>query len=95
MLSICCRVKPDWALLVPESREEVTTEGGLDVAGDPGRVAEAIARLKDAGILTSLFIDPDLGSNRSISKVGVDAVELHTGPYALAKHDQQTAELAG
>ncbi len=94
VLSICCRVKPDWALLVPESREEVTTEGGLNVAADRGRIAAAIAKLKAAGILTSLFVDPDLHQIDAAAKLGVDAVELHTGPYALAKRDAQTAELA-
>jgi pyridoxine 5-phosphate synthase len=94
VLSICCRVKPDWALLVPESRQEVTTEGGLDVAADTGQVAKAIVRLKDAGILTSLFIDPDIQQIEASAKLGADAVELHTGPYALAKHEAQTAELA-
>ena len=94
VLAICCRVKPDWALLVPESRQEVTTEGGLDVAADNGRIANAIARLKDAGILTSLFIDPDTQQIEAAAKVGAEAVELHTGPYALAKREQQTAELA-
>jgi len=94
VLSICCRVKPDWALLVPESRQEVTTEGGLDVAADSGRVAAAIAKIKEAGILVSLFIDPDIHQIEAASKLGADAVELHTGPYALAKHDAQTTELA-
>jgi pyridoxine 5-phosphate synthase len=93
VLSICCRVKPDWALLVPESREEVTTEGGLDVAGDTGRIAAAIAQLKDADILTSLFVDPDPKQIEASARLGVDAVELHTGPYAITKHEAQTAEL--
>ncbi len=86
VLSICCRVKPDWALLVPESRLEVTTEGGLNVATDSGRIAAAIGRLKDAGILVSLFIDPDPRQIEAAAKLGADAVELHTGPYALARH---------
>lgn len=94
VLAICCRVKPDWALLVPESRQEVTTEGGLNVADDRGRIAAAVARLKDAGILTSLFIDPDLHQIEAAAKLQVDAVELHTGPYALARRDAQTVELA-
>lgn len=94
VVSIACRVCPDWALLVPESREEVTTEGGLNVAADSGKIAAAIQRLKDAGILVSLFIDPDLHQVEAAAKLGVDAVELHTGPYALAKGDALTAELA-
>ena len=94
VVSIACRILPDWALLVPESREEVTTEGGLDVAADRGRVAAAVERLKQADILVSLFIDPDIRQVEAAAKLGVDAVELHTGPYALARRDQQTVELA-
>ncbi len=94
VVSIACRVKPDWALLVPESREEVTTEGGLDVAADKGRVADAIKRLQDAGILVSLFVDPDVHQVEASAELGVDAVELHTGPYALARRDDRTNELA-
>jgi pyridoxine 5-phosphate synthase len=93
VLAMACRVKPDWALLVPESREEVTTEGGLNVAGDRGRVAAAIERLKAEGILTSLFIDPDVSQVEAAAKLGVDAVELHTGPYALAKGEAVEREL--
>jgi pyridoxine 5-phosphate synthase len=94
VVAIACRILPDWALLVPESREEVTTEGGLDVAGDRGRVAAAVERLKQANILVSLFIDPDLRQVEAAAALNVDAVELHTGPYALAKREQQTEELA-
>lgn len=94
VVRIACQSRPVWALLVPESRLEVTTEGGLDVAGDNGRVADAVKRLKDEDILVSLFIDPDLKQVDAAAKLGVDAVELHTGPYALARRDAQTAELA-
>lgn len=94
VVAIACRVLPDWALLVPESREEVTTEGGLDVAADRGRIAGAIERLKQADILVSLFIDPDPRQVEAAARLGVDAVELHTGPYALARRAQQTEELA-
>ncbi|TWU57749.1 pyridoxine 5'-phosphate synthase [Rubripirellula reticaptiva] len=93
VVDICCRTQPDWGLLVPESRQEVTTEGGLDVAGDSGRVKSAVQRLKDAGILVSLFIDPDMDQIRAASELGVDAVELHTGPYAIARRDDQKREL--
>ena len=92
VVSIACRHKPDWALLVPESREEVTTEGGLNVLGDDGRIAKAIERLKAEDILVSLFVDPDLEQVAASADLGVDAVELHTGPYALAKGEAQTAE---
>jgi len=94
VLAIACRAVPDWALLVPESRQEVTTEGGLNAAGDDGRIAEAIGRLREAGILVSLFVDPDLHQIDASARLGADAVELHTGPYALAKGDAQFAELA-
>ncbi|WP_146393579.1 pyridoxine 5'-phosphate synthase [Allorhodopirellula solitaria] len=89
VLDICCRLKPDWALLVPESRQEVTTEGGLDVAGDQGRIRDAVARIADTGIQTSLFLDPDPSQIDAAARLGVDAVELHTGPYAVAadRHD--------
>ncbi|MEO1614500.1 MAG: pyridoxine 5'-phosphate synthase [Planctomycetota bacterium] len=97
VLEIAVRAKPTWALLVPESREEVTTEGGLDVASDNGRIANAVARLRDAGILTSLFIDPEPQSVEAAAAMNVDAVELHTGPYALAQPgndaDQELARL--
>ena len=94
VIDIACRVHPEWALLVPESRIEITTEGGLDVVADDGRVAAAVKRLQQAGILVSLFIDPDLKQVEASAKLGVDAVELHTGPYALARRAAQTAELA-
>ena len=94
VVAIACRTGPDWALLVPESRQEVTTEGGLDVAADTGRVADAITRLKESDILVSLFIDPDLHQVEAAARLGADAVELHTGPYALARRDDVTVELA-
>ena len=93
VLSICCRLKPDWALLVPESREEVTTEGGLDVAGDRGRIADAVSRIRDAGIQTSLFLDPEPKQIEAAAAMGVDAVELHTGPYAVADRHHVGEEL--
>ena len=92
VLDICCRVRPDWALLVPESRQEVTTEGGLDVAAEQGRISKAIARLKDHGILVSLFLDPDPRQIDAAARLNVDAVELHTGPYALAGRENLPAE---
>ncbi|MGI9471216.1 MAG: pyridoxine 5'-phosphate synthase [Rubripirellula sp.] len=94
VVGIACRMRPDWALLVPESREEVTTEGGLDVAGDQGRIAATIEKLKAEDILVSLFIDPDLHQVEASSKLGADAVELHTGPYALARKEQIVVELS-
>ncbi len=84
VLDIACRVKPDQATLVPERREEITTEGGLDAAGQHSRVAEVVGRLQDAGISVSLFLDPELRQIETAAELGVDAVELHTGQYALA-----------
>jgi len=82
---IACRVKPDQATLVPERREEVTTEGGLDVAGQRDRVADVARRLHEAGIPVSLFLDPDRRQIEAGVELGADAIELHTGQYALAK----------
>ena len=93
VLEIACRLKPSLALLVPEKREEVTTEGGLDVANDAGRIAMAVAKLKDAGIETSLFIDPEIRQIEAAAKINADAVELHTGPYALARGKEFQREL--
>jgi len=89
VLQIACRTKPDQATLVPERREEITTEGGLDVLGQRARVAEVTARLHDAGISVSLFLDPDTGQIEAAEQLGADAVELHTGQYALAKPGQE------
>ncbi|PAY21197.1 pyridoxine 5'-phosphate synthase [Rhodopirellula sp. SM50] len=93
VLAIALRARPDWALLVPESRQEVTTEGGLNVAADDGRIAAAIERLKNQDILTSLFVDPDTDQVAAAAKLGADAVELHTGPYALAQRNAINEEL--
>ncbi|MHB1035826.1 MAG: pyridoxine 5'-phosphate synthase [Pirellulales bacterium] len=95
VLQIACSVKPDQATLVPERREEVTTEGGLDVAGNLKRTAEAVDRLKNAGIIVSLFLDPDPRQIEAARKTAADAIELHTGRYALAPLGaEQDAELA-
>ncbi len=91
VLAIACETRPFQATLVPERREEVTTEGGLDVVGGRDRVAEAVRRLKDAGIVVSLFLDPDRAQIAAGVELGVDAIELHTGAYAhaSAKHNGQ------
>ena len=82
MVAIAERLRPEQVTLVPERREEVTTEGGLDVARDPAHLAGALARLRDAGVRTSLFIDPDATMVRRSRDLGADAIELHTGSYA-------------
>ena len=84
VLRIACEVAPDQATLVPERREEVTTEGGLDVNGQRELVGSAVARLQQAGMVVSLFVDPDPAQIEASSAVGADAVELHTGRYASA-----------
>ena len=95
VVAIACETRPDQATLVPEKREEVTTEGGLDLIGSHARVAEAIKKLRAAGISISLFLDPDPRQLEAAAKLGADAVELHTGEYALATgEERQNAELA-
>ena len=86
ILSLACEIRPMQATLVPENREEITTEGGLDLSGDTKRseIGQAIRKLKDSGIRTALFVDPDEESIRFSAELGVDAVELHTGEYANA-----------
>ena len=86
-------IRPDEACIVPEKREEVTTEGGLDVSRDTDRVKKAVARLKDKGIIVSLFIDPDEKQIRLAADAGADCVELHTGAYALADGEKAEEEL--
>ena len=95
VLDIACQTKPTQATLVPENRQEVTTEGGLDVVGQRARLAEAVNRLKAAGIVVSLFLDADERQIEAGRDLGADAVELHTGQYALAALGApQAAELA-
>jgi pyridoxine 5-phosphate synthase len=97
VLAIACDAAPHQATLVPERREEVTTEGGLDVVGSRARVGDAVRRLKDAGIIVSLFLDPDPAQIDAGAALGAQAIELHTGAYAQAatKHqiEQTQAEL--
>jgi pyridoxine 5-phosphate synthase len=93
VLDIACQVLPDQATLVPERREEVTTEGGLDAIGSRAAVNEAVAQLRDAGMVVSLFLDPDIPQIEFASEAGADAVELHTGQYALARGPAREQEL--
>jgi pyridoxine 5-phosphate synthase len=87
MVGIACAIRPEMAMLVPEGRHEVTTEGGLDVAGQRARMREVIARLADAGIVTSVFIDAELEQVEAAAQVGARVCEIHTGPYAHAFHN--------
>ena len=89
ILEIAEETRPYQATLVPERREEVTTEGGLDVVGQRGKVAAAVQRLQEAGIVTSLFLDPDPAQIDAGVEAGADAVELHTGAYAHASAEHR------
>lgn len=89
ILKIACRVRPDQATMVPEKRKELTTEGGLDVAGNLRKISKAVKRLKEKGIFVSLFIDPELRQIKASAKTGAQMVELHTGCYAEAKSKEK------
>ena len=93
IVDLALDVKPQQVTLVPERREEITTEGGLDVVAQRDTVAETTRRLRDAGIEVSLFLDPSIEQIQAAAAVGADAVELHTGQYALASGAAQTQEL--
>ncbi len=93
MLEIACAVKPSDVCLVPEKRTELTTEGGLEVAGAMGPVSDAVALLAEAGIRVSLFIDPDPVQIAAAAKAGAPVIELHTGAYAEAEGEAAQAEL--
>jgi pyridoxine 5-phosphate synthase len=88
MVKIASRVRPDWSCLVPEKRQEVTTEGGLDLAKNKKRVGGAIEKLKRAGIKVSLFIEPSIQAVKLSHELGADAVELHTGRYCIATQEK-------
>jgi pyridoxine 5-phosphate synthase len=86
MVDIACALKPEMAMLVPEGRQEVTTEGGLDVAGQKKALAATVKKLADAGIMTSVFIDADARQVDAAAAIGARVCEIHTGPYAHAFH---------
>jgi pyridoxine 5-phosphate synthase len=86
MVAIACRIRPEMAMLVPEGRQEITTEGGLDVAAREAELRARIARLADAGIVTSVFIDADPAQIGAAARIGARVCEIHTGPYAHAFH---------
>ncbi|MEX2467004.1 MAG: pyridoxine 5'-phosphate synthase, partial [Gemmatimonadota bacterium] len=94
---VACDLRPMQATLVPEKREEITTEGGLDLGSASARegLARALGRLTEAGVRTSLFIDPDEDAIRASLDLGADAVELHTGEYAnAAGRNEREAQLS-
>ncbi|MCC5451447.1 pyridoxine 5'-phosphate synthase [Rheinheimera sp. UJ51] len=94
MLGIAAKLKPHFCCLVPEKREELTTEGGLEVAGKLSQMRDAVAQLAADNILVSLFIDADKKQIAAAAEVGAPFIEIHTGKYAEAKHPaEQLAEL--
>ncbi|MHA3573737.1 pyridoxine 5'-phosphate synthase [Yersinia enterocolitica] len=95
MVGIACEINPHFCCLVPEKRQEVTTEGGLDVADQIDKMTVAVSRLSEAGILVSLFIDADMRQIDAAVAVGAPYIEIHTGAYADATSDlARQAELA-
>ena len=88
MVGIACRIKPEMAMLVPEGRAEITTEGGLDIVAHEKAIKGAVARLKDAGIVVSVFIDAEPRQVEAAARVGASVCEIHTGPYAHMFHSK-------
>jgi pyridoxine 5-phosphate synthase len=88
MVGIACRIKPEMAMLVPEGRHEITTEGGLDVVSQEKPLEKAVGRLRDAGIIVSVFIDAELKQVQAAKRIGASVCEIHTGPYAHAFHSK-------
>jgi len=84
MIAIAAELRPEMAMLVPEGRHEITTEGGLDIAGQEAKIADAIGRLKAAGVRTSVFIDAEAAQVEAAARAGASVCEIHTGPYAEA-----------
>ncbi|MFO7903146.1 MAG: pyridoxine 5'-phosphate synthase [Planctomycetota bacterium] len=93
VVDLACQVCPDQATLVPERREEVTTEGGLDIVMHRAAVEKTVKRLHDAGIQVSMFLDADERQIAAAGELGADAVELHTGQYSLASRPTASQEL--
>lgn len=89
MISIAKKIKPDMVTLVPEKRQELTTEGGLDVKNKKKQLKTAIKKLKDAGLPVSLFINPDTGDVEISKDIGADMIEIHTGMYADEKNNRK------
>ena len=94
MISIALRIKPDMVTIVPEKREELTTEGGLDVVGCEAALTGSVSKLKAGGIHVNLFVDPSPKAMKASHRIGADGVELHTGTYAnAASKDERASEL--
>ena len=88
MVGIARRIKPEMAMLVPEGRHEITTEGGLDIASQETKLKQAVARLAEAGIVVSVFIDAEVRQVEAAGRIGAAVCEVHTGPYAHAFHSK-------
>jgi pyridoxine 5-phosphate synthase len=88
MVDIACRLRPEMAMLVPEGRHEITTEGGLNIVAQEAKIATAVRRLADAGIVVSVFIDADLRQVEAAQRAGASVCEVHTGPYAHVFHSR-------
>jgi pyridoxine 5-phosphate synthase len=93
IIGIAHQIKPDVVCLVPETRQEVTTEGGLDVASQQDRLAQVVKGFQDDGIEVSMFIDPDLPQIKASATINANYIEMHTGAYANAKGRKQEDEL--
>jgi pyridoxine 5-phosphate synthase len=88
MVAIASRIKPEMAMLVPEGRHEVTTEGGLNIVSQEKRLSSVVKRLADAGIIVSVFIDAETAQVESAKRIGASVCEIHSGPYAHAFHSK-------
>jgi pyridoxine 5-phosphate synthase len=88
MVGIARELKPEMAMLVPEGRQEITTEGGLDITAHESALKEAVARMADAGVVVSVFIDAELRQVEAAKRIGAAVCELHTGPFAHAFHSR-------
>jgi pyridoxine 5-phosphate synthase len=88
MISIAAQIKPEMAMLVPEGRQEITTEGGLNILGCEAQLKDSVSRIAGAGIVVSVFIDADLRQVEAARRIGAAVCELHTGPYAHAFHSR-------
>jgi pyridoxine 5-phosphate synthase len=95
IVEIALNVKPDLVTLVPEKREELTTEGGLDVRAQPAHYRKTVERLKEAGIQVSFFVDPDQGQIQEAHQCGADIVEIHTGHYSEARSELEAIDQFG
>jgi len=88
MVAIASRIKPEMAMLVPEGRHEITTEGGLDIVAQEASLKKAVTRLAEAGIVVSVFIDAEIRQLEAARRIGASVCEVHTGPYAHAFHSK-------